>query len=110
VQAGLRVRTVEGVEVYGTSTSYVERSADDVRAGDRVVFRFRFAVNLCVGTYFVSIAAAESLPGGSMVYLDKRADILMIKVRQHPVTSTGIADLNARVEVELARQEPASAG
>jgi lipopolysaccharide transport system ATP-binding protein len=110
VQAGLRVRTVEGVEVYGTSTSYVERSADGVRAGDRVVFRFRFALNLCVGTYFVSIAAAESLPGGSMVYLDKRADILMIKVRQHPVTSTGIADLNARVDVELARQEPASAG
>jgi len=104
VQAGLRVRTVEGVEVFGTSTAYLERCIARARPGDLYHVRFRTRLNLCTGTYFVSLAAAEGLLDGSMVYLDKRADILMIKVREHPVTASGIAFMPVEVSIAPAGQ------
>ncbi len=104
VQAGLRVRTVEGVEVFGTSSAYLDRCIAPARPGECYRITFRTRLNLCTGTYFISLAAAEALIDGSMVYLDKRADILMIKVREHPVTASGIARLPVEISIIRAPQ------
>lgn len=104
VQAGLRLRTVEGVEVFGTSTAYLDRCIEPARAGECYRVAFRTRLNLCTGTYFVSLAAAEALIDGSMTYLDKRADILMIKVREHPLAASGIARLPVEVSITPAPQ------
>ncbi|MGB2821323.1 MAG: Wzt carbohydrate-binding domain-containing protein, partial [Phycisphaerae bacterium] len=93
LQAGVRIKTVEGVEAYGTSTAYVDASLTDVPAQSRCVARVRLTLSLGAGTYFVSVAVAETLSVAEMAYLDKRSDVLMFHVRQHPLTGTGIADL-----------------
>ena len=97
IQAGIRIRTVEGVEVYGTSTRYLGKSLADVPAGALCTATFRMRLELGAGTYFVSVAVAEPRPGLDMLYLDKRSDVRVLRIREHPVTGTGIAHLHADV-------------
>ena len=101
IKAGIRIKTVEGIEVHGTSTDYHEEPLVDVPAGCTCRARFRMNLALCEGTYFVSVAAAEIVSEAEMLYLDKRTDVLMFRVGQCPLTSTGIAALNSRVTFEV---------
>jgi lipopolysaccharide transport system ATP-binding protein len=103
LQAGIRIRTVEGVEVYGTSTRYLEKSLTDVPAGAVCTATFRMRLGLASGTYFISVAVAEPRPGMDMLYLDKRSDVLVARVQEYPLTGTGIAQLQAGVSFTVER-------
>lgn len=105
MQAGIRIRTVEGVEVYGTSTRYLGASLVDVAAGTVCRATFRMRLLLGAGVYFVSVAVAEPRQGPDMRYLDKRSDILIVRIQEHPVTGTGIAHLHAKVAFSIERRE-----
>jgi len=98
VTAGIRIRTLQGVEVYGTSTRY-DFPVEDVRAGDRVRFGFKLQLDLCPGAYSVNCAVAEQLGSHDMKYLDKRTDVLLFKVTAQGALATGIADLKAEIVV-----------
>ena len=96
--AGIRIRTIQGVEVYGTSTSY-DSPVENVRAGDRLRFGFKLHLDLCPGAYSVNCAIAERLGKHDMKYLDKRTDVLLFKVTAQGALATGIADLKAELVV-----------
>lgn len=99
LQAGILIRTVEGVSAFGTSTLYYE---ENIVNPDLKTYEFEFKVNLalCDGTYFVTIALAEAISQGDMTYLDRRTDVMVLKISNPRVLGHGIANLPVSVKVK----------
>lgn len=93
MQFGLLLRTVEGVSAFGTSTMYHQANIRDVAGGDTCEVRFAIDLALCEGTYFVTLALAEAISHADMAYLDRRTDVVILKVRSPRAKGTGIAAL-----------------
>lgn len=100
MQAGMLIRTVEGVSAFGTSTLYHDSSYVDAKPGDRLRVVFDVALALCEGNYFVTLAIAEEVTRADMDYLDRKTDVIILKVSDRRTLGSGIAALpsNARVE------------
>ena len=101
LQAGMHIRTTEGVSVYGTSSLYWGKSLENVPPGSRCLFRISVKLNLCSGIYFISFAIADMSLSGEMNYFDKSSDALMFRVSQHPLLATGIVALQPEMRFEL---------
>ncbi len=93
LQAGIKIRTVEGVVTFATSSLYCNRSLRNVPAGRRCLLRTEIDLHLGGGTYFVSLAIADQTSAGQMRYYDKKSDLLMMKVDQPANLGVGIASL-----------------
>lgn len=101
IQAGILIRTVEGVSVFGTSSLYHEKNYLNPKSPSWAQFQFAIDLDLCAGSYFVTLAIAEAISRNDMSYLDKKTDVIILKVKQPKIISTGIAALNSSVEVIL---------
>lgn len=101
MQAGILIRTVEGVSAFGTSTLYHKNNYLGAQPGDKVIFNFTIRLDLCPGTYFLTLAAAEAVSHSDMSYLDRRTDVIVLSVSQPQLMSTGIASLEASVDVSV---------
>lgn len=93
MQFGVLLRTVEGVSAFGSSTMYQHANLKGVVHGDTCEVRFTLDLNLCEGTYFVTFALAEAISHADMAYLDRKTDVLILKVRAMRAKGTGIAAL-----------------
>lgn len=98
IQVGVLIRTVEGVSVFGSSTMYHNANLSDVRAGEICRAQFRFRMDLCEGTYFVTLALAEAISRSDMAYLDKKTDVIILRVSAPRTAGTGIAALPTSVD------------
>lgn len=101
LQAGILIRTVEGVSVFGTSTLYHEKNIKNVKGGENVQFDFEIELNLCAGTYFVTLALADAISHADMQYLDRRTDVIILKINQPRLKASGIAMLNTVVSTTV---------
>lgn len=99
IQGGILIRTVEGVSAFGTSTLYHQKNFINAQPGGRLVFDFELRADLCAGTYFITLAIAEAISLGDMLYLDRKTDVIVFKVHQPRVLGSGIAMLDANVTV-----------
>ncbi len=99
IQAGILVRTVEGVTVFGTSTLYHGCNHLNAKAGTSIRFDFHLDLSLCPGSYFITLAIAEAISHGDMSYLDRKTDAIIIKVNQIRLMGSGIAMLESHVRV-----------
>ncbi|WP_432723593.1 ABC transporter ATP-binding protein [Jeongeupia wiesaeckerbachi] len=99
IQAGILLRTVEGVSAFGTSTLYHKNNFLNATAGKRLRFSFSLDLNLFPGTYFATLAIAEAISHADMSYLDKKTDAMVIKIDQIRPTGSGIAALTSEVSV-----------
>lgn len=99
LQAGLLMRTVEGVPAFATSTLYYDRNVSQAEAGDLLSIGFELTLNLCEGTYFVTLAIAEAISHADMSYLDRRTDVVLLKVSEPRTLATGIANLPTAIDV-----------
>ena len=99
IQGGILLRTVEGVSAFGTSTLYHNKNYNNAYKGDKLKFDFEFRAQLCAGSYFVTLATAEAISHGDMLYLDRKTDVIVIKIHQLRVMASGIAMLDANVLV-----------
>ncbi|MCS3507915.1 ABC transporter ATP-binding protein [Achromobacter sp. JUb104] len=100
MQAGLLVRTVEGVSAFGTSTLYHDSSYPDAKAGDRLRVVFDLELALCEGNYFVTLAIAEEVTKAGMDYLDRKTDVIILKVSHRRTLGSGIAALPSSARVD----------
>lgn len=100
VQAGILLRTVEGITAFGTSTQYYEKNAVQPNTPSRLQFDFTIQLDLCPGTYFVTLALAEAISANDMHYLDRKTDIIVLKISQPRILATGIAALKSIVDVK----------
>jgi lipopolysaccharide transport system ATP-binding protein len=99
IQAGLAIKTVEGVHAFGTSTLYSGQNHRHARRGEELRFDFELELALCHGVYFVSAAIARPISHADMSYLDKRTDALVFKVDEPRLKAGGIARLPCRITV-----------
>lgn len=99
IQAGLLIRTVEGVSAFGTSTLYHEKNIVHPSEGSRYAVEFEIEASLCAGTYFITLAIAEAISHSDMRYLDRKTDVIVITVSQPRTLASGIAMLDAKVTV-----------
>jgi len=93
LQAGMVIRTVEGVVVFGTSTLYHKKNLHDVKSGEKIRATFELDLALCEGTYFISLAIANAISHSDMAYLDKKTDSIVFKIMEPRTTMSGIAAL-----------------
>ncbi|WP_343293742.1 ABC transporter ATP-binding protein [Vandammella animalimorsus] len=99
IQAGLLIRTVEGVSAFGTSTLYHHKNFTNAQSGKCLVFDFELRADLCAGTYFATLAIAEAISHGDMTYLDRKTDVIVFTVHQPRILGSGIAMLDTKVMV-----------
>lgn len=100
VQAGILLRTVEGITAFGTSTQYYEKNAVQPSTPSRLQFDFTIKLDLCPGAYFVTLALAEAISANDMQYLDRKTDIIVLKISQPRILATGIAALKSTIDVK----------
>ncbi|MDR5826164.1 ABC transporter ATP-binding protein [Caballeronia sp. LZ043] len=98
IQAGVLIRTVEGVTAFGTSSLYHGKNLLDVKAGTSVSYKFNVELKLCPGIYFVTIAIAEAVSSADMMYLDRKTDVIVLHVSEARTLSTGIAALPSSIQ------------
>ncbi|MEL4073349.1 ABC transporter ATP-binding protein [Ochrobactrum sp. GPK 3] len=101
LQAGILIRTVEGVSVFGTSTLYFEKNIINAKAGGSIQFDFNIELNLCAGTYFITLALADAISHADMQYLDRRTDVMVFKVSQPRLKASGIAMLKTAISTSF---------
>ena len=104
MQAGILIRTIEGVSAFGTSTLYHKANASNSSPGSTVRFEFVLDLNLCQGSFFVTLAIAEAISHSDMRYLDRKTDVILLKINQNRITGSGIALLNAQVRSQVVEQ------
>lgn len=105
IQAGILIRTVEGVSAFGTSTLYHDKNYINAQRGDRLKFDFELKASLCAGNYFVTLSIAEAISHGDMLYLDRKTDVTVIKINQLHILASGIAMLETTVAVNKVESE-----
>lgn len=99
IQAGILIRTVEGVSAFGTSTLYHQKNVIRAKRGSRFNFEFTLQADLCSGSYFITLALAEAISHGDMLYLDRKTDVIVINVHQPRILASGIAMLNTKISI-----------
>lgn len=69
---GYMIKDRLGQPVFGTNSHHLKQVLDDVKAGQRYVFRFSFDANLGEGTYSIAVAlhASESHVAGNFEWRD----------------------------------------
>ncbi|MBA2125582.1 ABC transporter ATP-binding protein [Hyphomicrobium methylovorum] len=100
MQIGIKIRTVEGVFAFGTSTLYHARNVVAVESDEVIGVVFQIALNLCEDAYFISVAVAGASISGDMRYLDKQTDVLFFRIAEPRVRAGGIAFLPVNIEIE----------
>ena len=99
VLIGLRIKTTQGIEVYGTSTLYHNLKID-FKKNKQYTISFDQKVRLTSGTYHISVAIAKEDGKNDMIYFDKLSDYLLFKVEEIPISGTGIANLNSSITIK----------
>ncbi len=91
---GLTVKRLDGVEVYGSNSWFEEVSVQSPKSGEFVIFKISLEMSLIQGDYFFSLGIAEKQEDFEIVALDRRYDLVHLKVHQTNRVF-GIVDLDA---------------
>jgi len=88
---GLTLKTLDGVEVFGSNTFFEKQPVKPRKAGELSMMQFSLPLSLISGEYFISIGLAESKEGDTPP-LDRRYDMIHLQVH-NPTLRYGVADL-----------------
>jgi hypothetical protein len=83
---------------FGTSSLYHEKNFRNAKPRSTLQFDVTISLSLCAGSYFVTLAIAEAVTHGDMSYLDRKTDVIVLKVSQARTIATGIAAHDSTVE------------
>lgn len=96
----LTVKSVKGLEVYGTNTYFQNMKFKPLYDGEEAEITFTQSMRLMPGDYFVSLGFVE-LIDGDIVPLDRRYDVLEMKILPKAGDrSFGIANLESEVHIK----------
>ena len=93
---GFTLKTLDGVEVFGSNSLFEKISVRTRNVGDISVVEFQLPVSLIGGEYFISIGVAEYLDGETPA-LDRRYDMIHLKIRNQS-SRYGIVDLSMNIK------------
>jgi lipopolysaccharide transport system ATP-binding protein len=98
---GLMIRTQIGFEVYGTNTELERVKIGSRKAGETAIVTFSFLCDLCPNAYTLTLASHDP-DGTAHDWLD---DAIAVTVTDERSTA-GVANLRAKVTVEIAQPSP----
>jgi hypothetical protein len=89
------MKTVDGIEVYGTNTFLLGIDVKKAGPGEVRVFQFSFQPLFIPGDYFIDLGLAEmdGTPGGSVV--DVRRSIIHVAIVSDKTAFNGLVNLAA---------------
>lgn len=94
---GFRFTTVQGTDVYGTSTALQQVQVPTTQPGSIYQATFSFTMWLAPGRYFLTVGAARN----SLEMYDRRADVIEFQVTgDFKGYTSSLANLNASAAVE----------
>ncbi|MEV5027350.1 ABC transporter ATP-binding protein [Paenibacillus sp. LPE1-1-1.1] len=93
---GLTIKTTDGVIVYGSNSRDQGQPFIIKNQDDWSIVKFEFLPNLVQADYFISLGVAEDIPGEEPIPLDRRYDMIHVKL-SHNTLGFGIVDLNMNV-------------
>lgn len=100
VRCGMLIKSVTGLDLAGSTTSWSGESLPYVEAGTSLVVKFKFTCAFMPGAYFLN-AGVLGCVDQEEVYLDRWIDVAMFKVLDGAgrlATTTIDLDIRARVE------------
>lgn len=101
VRCGMLIKSVTGLELAGSVTSWYGDNLPVVDAGAELVVKFRFPCLFASGAYFMN-AGVQGMVGEEHVYLDRWIDGIMFKVMHEPgrlATTTMDLDITSDIRV-----------
>ena len=99
VRCGMLIKSITGLDLAGSITSWSGESLPYVAAGTEFDIRFRFPCMFASGAYFLN-AGVQGLVGEEEIYLDRWVDVAMFKVMHEPgKLATTTIDLGISYEV-----------
>lgn len=103
VRFGMLIRNMNGVDLGGWASALPSGALPIVSAGQRISVRFNFQCRFNEGVFFFNAGALATGDDGEH-YVDRRIDVLMIRIAPKPegVASTGMVDIDARVTLDVA--------
>ncbi|WP_035215144.1 ABC transporter ATP-binding protein, partial [Desulfobulbus elongatus] len=101
---GMTLRTVEGINLYGTNTNF--NGGTDFRKGDVVKVTFNLKNNLMPGNYFISCGASHQELKGR-IFLHRRVDCIILRVieAEHMGETNGLVNLEAKHTVSVKKDQ-----
>lgn len=93
---GLTIKTIDGVIVYGSNSRDLGQPFVIKNQGEWSIIKFEFIPNLVHADYFISLGVAEDIPGEEPIPLDRRYDMIHVKL-SHNTLGFGIIDLDMNV-------------
>ena len=97
---GFTIKTIDGAAVFGTNSELKNVTVSDKREDDCVHVQFSFSAHLIPGEYFVSLGIVSTQDGGTETVLDRRYDLVHLKINGQNLDAFGIA----AVDMEIAEQ------
>jgi lipopolysaccharide transport system ATP-binding protein len=108
---GFAIKTVDGIEIYGTNTFLLAIAVAQAAPGDVRVFAFAFSMIAKAGDYFVDLGVAQvdGTPGGAVI--DVRRSAVHLVVVAERAGFTGLADFMPEfTDFGVARQNTGEVG
>ncbi|MBF0239067.1 MAG: ABC transporter ATP-binding protein [SAR324 cluster bacterium] len=93
---GVTLKTLDGIEVYGNNSWFSESIVHPHSAGSLVLVQMRLNMIVAGGDYFLNLGVACKPPIGDSIALDRRYDLVHLKVLQES-RSLGFVDLDATI-------------
>lgn len=101
VRCGMLIKSVTGLELAGSVTSWHGDNLPFVEAGTELMVRFRFPCLFASGAYFMN-AGVQGMIGEEHVYLDRWIDGIMFKVIHEPGRlATTTMDLDIKPDIRV---------
>lgn len=99
---GFTLKTIDGAAVFGTNSELKGVAPADRDGGEFAVVEFRFSAHLIPGEYFVSIGIVSRVGAAPETVLDRRYDLLHLRIRGRRRDAFGVA----AVDLELSESSP----
>jgi len=98
---GLTLKTSDGIVVYGANTRDRKLNVPAGNAGNELLVRYSFVINLIGGDYFISLGLADDDEKKDNLAVDRRYDLIHLQVRAEH-SDFGIAALNMDMSIDQA--------
>lgn len=95
---GFKIRTKQGIEVYGNSTFYFEELPISLKSNESKKIVFKQNLNLMPGFYYLTYAVAKKKLS-DMGYYDKLIDYTIIQIEDKNIKGSGISNLFSEVSI-----------
>ncbi len=100
---GFTIKTVDGLQIYGSNTWLDKTYIPPIDRGEMMIFNTSIKITLLGGDYFISRGIGERL-NGEYIPIDYRNDFIHLSVQQEMVDFKGIVEMESEDKIITRKQ------